>query len=190
MKVGYARVSTTGQSLESQLETLKAFGCEEIFQEKQSGKQADSREQLNALIKFVRAGDILVCTKLDRLARSVNDLGNIAKTLESKGVDLIVTDQSGIDTSNPLGKLLFNILGSIAEFERDLILERTNEGRIKAKNAGVQFGRKPKLDDNKLRSAINDYKQGLSSASEIAKKYGISRASLYRLMNASTTVNS
>lgn len=183
MKVGYARVSTTGQSLEVQLETLQQAGCDEVFQEKQSGKLADNREQLQAVLKYVRKGDTLVCTKLDRLARSIGDLDKIAKTLKEKGVELIVLGQSGIDTTTPSGKLMFNMLGAFAEFERDLILERTNEGRIKAKKAGVQFGRKPKLDDNKLQSAINDYKQGSLSASEVAKKYGISRASLYRLMN-------
>lgn len=186
MKVGYARVSTTGQSLEVQLEALRAAGCEEIFQEKESGKTADNREQLQALLRFIRKGDTLVCTKLDRLARSVGDLDKIAGLLKEKEADLLVLGQAGLDTSTPTGKLLFNMLGAIAEFERDLILERTAEGRAKAKANGVSFGRKRKLDDHKLQLVIDDYKQGKLSANEVAKKHGISRSSLYRLMGEHT----
>ena len=182
MKVGYARVSTTGQSLDIQLEALKSNGCEELFQETESGKSADNREQLKTALQFVRKGDALVVTKLDRLARSMVDLGNIADTLKIKGADLIVLGQGGIDTTTSTGMLMFNMLGSFAQFERDLILERTAEGRAKAKAKGVKFGRKVKLDDIKLQEAIAEYKQRNLSASEVARKHGISRSSLYRLM--------
>lgn len=183
MKIGYARVSTTGQSLESQLETLKNAGCDKVYQEKLSGKSADNRERLQTVLEFIQEGDILICTKLDRLARSISDLWSIVNLLESKKAHITILDQPLIDTSKPEGKLVMTMFGYVAETERALILERTANGRAKAKAKGVQFGRKPKLDDNKLQSAIDDYKQGSLSASDVAKKYGISRASLYRLMN-------
>lgn len=182
MKIGYARVSTTGQSLESQLEDLASAGCDKVFQEKQSGKTADSRKQLQAALEFVREGDTLICTKLDRLARSISDLWAIVNDLQAKGAAIRVLDQPLIDTSKPEGKLIMTMFGYVAETERAFILERTADGRAKAKAKGVQFGRKPKLDDKKLQLAIDDYRQGSLSAGDVAKKHGISRASLYRLM--------
>lgn len=182
MKVGYARVSTVGQSLETQLEELEKEGCEKIFQEKASGKGADNRQQLQLALEFVRSGDILVITKLDRLARSMGDLSMISKKLKEKGVGLKAINQPEIDTTSAIGELLFNVLGAVASFERALINERTAEGRAKAKAKGVQFGRKQKLSREKLQLAIVDYKERQISASDVAKKYGISRASLYRLM--------
>ena len=182
MKVGYARVSTVGQSLEIQLQGLDKEGCEKIFQEKASGKDADKRVQLQLALEFVRAGDVLVITKLDRLARSMGDLSIISKRLKEKGVGLKAINQPEIDTTSAIGELLFNVLGAVANFERALINERTAEGRAKAKLKGVKFGRKQKLDDEKLRLAIAEYNKRELSANDVAKKYGISRASLYRLM--------
>lgn len=183
MKIGYARVSTTGQSLEVQLEALKLEGCDEIFQEKESGKVADMREQLQAALKFARKGDMLVVTKLDRLARSVSDLWSIVNQLEAKFVALKVIDQPLIDTSKPEGKVVITLFGYVAETERSLILERTAEGRLKAKAKGVRFGAKPKLTDEALKAAIAEYNLGKLSANDVAKKHGISRSSLYRLMS-------
>lgn len=180
MKIGYARVSSTGQDYQTQLEKLQATGCEKIFHEKQSGKSADDRAQLQAALEFAREGDVFVITKLDRLARSMNDLTSITSELQKKGVGFVVTDQQ-IDTTTPTGKLLFNILGSLAEFERDLINARCEEGRKAAKSKGVQFGRKPKMTDEQLEALKSDVKEGALSMQAIADKYGIARNSVYRL---------
>ncbi len=181
MKIGYARVSTVGQSLESQLEELEKEGCEKIFQEKASGKDADNRSQLQLALEFVRSGDVLVITKLDRLARSVGDLSIISKKLKEKSVGLKATNQPEIDTTSAIGELLFNVLGAIASFERALINERTAEGRAKALKKGIKFGAKAKLSDKQIVELRSDLRSWEGSKSELAKKYGISRASLYRL---------
>jgi DNA invertase Pin-like site-specific DNA recombinase len=184
MNIGYARVSTTGQDYQTQLAKLQAAGCVEIFSEKQSGKDTDHREQLQAAIRFARKGDVLVVTKLDRLARSISDLWKIASELQAKDAGFRVLDQEGMDTSSATGKLLFNILGSIAEFERDLINARTAEGRIAAKERGVKFGRKAKLTDEQVGEIKADVKAGQLSMQAIADKYGIARNSVYRLAGA------
>ena len=181
MKIGYARVSTTGQDYETQLTKLKAEGCEEIFSEKQSGKSAENREQLQAALKYARKGDVLVITKLDRLARSMGDLWQIVRELDTKGVGFKVLDQTGMDTTTPTGKLMFNILGSIAEFERDLINARTDEGRKAAKAKGVKFGRKEKLTSEQVEALQADVKVEAMSMQVIADKYGVARNSVYRL---------
>lgn len=181
MKIGYARVSTTGQDYETQLTKLKAEGCEKIFSEKQSGKSTESRVQLKAALEFCRAGDTLIITKLDRLARSMGDLWKIVRELDTKGVGFKVLDQAGMDTTTPTGKLMFNILGSIAEFERDLINARTEEGRKAAKAKGVQFGRKAKLGDEQVEAVKADVKAGVLSMEAIGEKHGISRKTVYRI---------
>ena len=119
MLVGYARVSTTDQTLDTQVERLTYEGCEKLFSESYSGGSTQGRKQLQLALDFVREGDVLVCTKLDRLARSAVDLGNIANTLSDKGCDLVVLDQP-IDTTSPTGKLMFNMIAAFAEFERAL----------------------------------------------------------------------
>ncbi len=184
MKVGYARVSTTGQDLSTQIEKLTAEGCEKIITEKQSGKSADDREELQRALYWMSKEDVLVVTKLDRLARSMADLHQIANTLHDKGAAFKVTDQAGIDTTTATGKLLFNVLGSIAEFERDLINARTAEGRKAAKAKGVKFGRKPKMTDDQIEAIRADVAAGELSKQAIADKYGIARNSVYRLAGA------
>ncbi|WML91239.1 recombinase family protein [Thiothrix lacustris] len=183
MKIGYARVSSTGQDYQTQLDKLQAAGCEKVFHEKQSGKSADDRVQLQAALEFAREGDVFVITKLDRLARSMNDLTSITSELQKKGVGFVVTDQQ-IDTTTPTGKLLFNILGSLAEFERDLINSRCDEGRRAAKLKGVVFGRKAKLTDEQIEALKSDVKAGVLSMQSIADKYQIARNSVYRLAGA------
>ncbi|MEB4589515.1 recombinase family protein [Candidatus Thiothrix sp. Deng01] len=187
MKIGYARVSTTGQDYETQLTKLQAEGCEKIFSEKQSGKSADNRAELQRALEFCRDGDVLVITKLDRLARSMGDLWAIVRNLESKGVGFKVLDQAGMDTTTPTGKLMFNILGSIAEFERDLINARTAEGRQAAKAKGVKFGRKEKLTSEQVEALQADVKVGILSMQAIGDKYGIARNSVYRLAGSKDT---
>jgi DNA invertase Pin-like site-specific DNA recombinase len=182
MKIGYARVSSAGQSLENQIESLTKEGCEKIFREKASGKSAENREQLQVALDFVREGDVLVITKLDRLARSMIDLSQISKKLKEKHVGLKALDQPDIDTTSAIGELLFNVLGAVAAFERSLINERTAEGRIKAIAKGVKFGAKAKLTASELESMITDFHSNEYTKINLAKKYKISRASLYRLV--------
>jgi len=132
-------------------------------------------------LDYVREGDALIVTKLDRLARSAVDLGKIAAQLQEKGVDLVVLDQD-INTTTPTGKLMFTIIGAFAEFERDLINERCREGIVRAKERGVKFGRRPKLSDEQLVELKAEFEAGIISEAALATKYGISRPSLYRLV--------
>ena len=173
MKIGYARVSTSDQNLDNQVDALKAFGCEKVFQEKLSGKSADNREQLQQALDYVREGDVLVITKLDRMARSVLDLNIIAKRLVDKQVDLKVLTQD-IDTTTTYGKLVFNGLGAVAQFARELI--------IKAKARGVKFGRARKVDDELAATILSELPSWVGSKSKFADKHGISRATLYRMI--------
>ena len=177
--VGYARVSTIGQSLEVQLSKLNKFGCDEILKDKHSGTTAD-RPSLKQCRKYVRKGDSLVITKLDRLARSTYHLTQIAEELKEKSVDLIVLDQN-IDTSTPTGKLLFNMLASIAEFETEIRKERQMEGIAKAKENGVRFGRKSKLLNDQIEDMRRERDSGVKIA-DLMSKYSISKASVYRLL--------
>jgi DNA invertase Pin-like site-specific DNA recombinase len=178
-KVGYARVSTVGQSLDVQLTKLKDIGCDEIFKDKHTGTTAD-RPKLKQCRKYVRKGDSLVITKLDRLARSTFHLTQIAEELKDKGVDLIVVDQS-IDTATATGKLLFNVLASIAEFETEIRKERQMEGIARAMGKGIQFGRKAKLTDDQLVELKREREQG-KKISDLMAKFSLSKASVYRLL--------
>lgn len=185
MKLGYARVSTLGQSLETQREKLEGYGCSRIYEEKKSGKTREGREELNKLLDGIRPGDSLVCTKLDRLARSVLDLCQIAKAVESIGASLVVLDDN-IDTSTPQGKLFFHLLASIGEFERALILSRTDEGRREAlkkqKDTGKRiFGPPDKLTSYQIEQLRKEFKDFKGPKRELAAGYGISLATLYRL---------
>jgi DNA invertase Pin-like site-specific DNA recombinase len=184
-KIGYARVSSTGQSLEVQLSKLIASGCKEadgqIFQEKKSGANANNRPQLQECLRHVRKGDTLVITKLDRLARSTLDLAKIADDLEKKSVELTVLDQA-IDTSTPTGKLLFSMLGAIAEFENAIRAERQADGIAKAKSNGVQFGAKAKLSEQELSEMKQKRADGVL-IKNLMSEYAISKASVYRLLS-------
>lgn len=180
MKVGYARTSTLDQKhgLAAQLEELTAVGCEKIFQEQLSSVD-QNRAQLEAAIEFVREGDELIVTKLDRLARSVADLVAIEKRLTGKGAALKVISPA-LDTSTSTGRLSFNVIASVAQFEREIMLERQREGIQRAKLEGKYKGRQPtarskavevrKLHDNGL------------GATQIAEQLGISRRSVYRCL--------
>lgn len=178
MLIGYARVSSVGQSLEVQLDALRAVGCDKVFQEKKSGTSADGRQALADAIDFVREGDTLVITRLDRLARSSVDLHNIVARLNAKGVKFRCLQQAGIDTDSGMGKLVLAILGAVAEFETDIRKERQKEGIEKAKAKGVYKGRKPSVDSD----AVQSLKQEGIGPSEIAKRLGIGRASVYRAL--------
>jgi len=180
MYVGYARVSTSSQNLESQINQLKDSGCKKIFSEKRSGKNKADRQQFNIMMDFIRDGDILFITKLDRLARSVIDLHNIAKFLEDKNVDLKVIHQN-IDTTTPAGRLLFTMLGAIAEFERDLINERVKEGIEAAKKKGVQFGRRAILTYKEKNVIYKQHEKGKSVA-WLSKIFHVARNTIYRAL--------
>ena len=180
-------MSSLGQSLDTQNEKLTAFGCEKVFQEKRSGATRDKREAVNAALEFCREGDVLVITKLDRLARSMSDLQDISKTLDRKGVGFIVLDQN-IDTTTPAGRLTFHLLGAVAEFERDLIAERRNEGIEKAKQRGVKFGRREKLSDSQVQELRTAYGVG-ETRQELMKRFGISKSTFYRLCPSTTELS-
>ena len=177
MKYGYARVSSSGQDLEVQIDALTAAGCETIRQEKVSGTSIQGRDELNTLLEFMRDGDELVITRIDRLARSIRDLQNIVYDLNKKGVTLSATEQP-IDTKTSVGKCFLDMLGVFAEFETNLRKERQLEGIAKAKDKGVYKGRKPTIDVQKVKE-LRDTGLG---ASKIAKELGIGRAFVYRAL--------
>lgn len=177
--IGYARVSSVGQKLDVQLDKLKMFGCDKIYEEKASGTTAN-RTQLKSCLDFVREGDVLVITKLDRLARSTFHLTQIADDLKSRNVELVVLDQN-IDTTTPTGKLLFNMLASIAEFETEIRKERQLEGIEKAKVKGVKFGAKSKLNEQQLLQLKQDREQGVL-IKDLMLKYNLSKDSVYRMI--------
>ena len=178
MRIGYARVSSAGQRLDVQMDRLA--DCDRIYHEKTSASSTKCRPELLKALDLVRNEDVFVVTKLDRLARAVVDLAGIVQRLESKKVDLVVLDQ-GIDTTTMYGRLQFNILAAIGEFERELIRERSKEGRLKAISRGVRFGAKPKLKNQEIQDLIKDFEAPGCSKVDIAEHYGISRASVYRL---------
>lgn len=183
--IGYARVSTKEQSADSQLDALAAAGVSRTFVEKCSGVLAN-RPQLDALFENVlRPGDILVITKLDRLGRSVKDLTALSTRLNSMSVGLRVLSQ-GIDTTTPGGRLFFHMLAAVAEFEHDLIVERTKEGLEAARSRGRTGGRKPGMSPTQINQARAMIEAGTYTKQQIAETFNVSRATLYRnLGNAS-----
>ena len=172
---GYARVSTDDQDLTILQEALEKAGCEIIRAEKVSGTSIQGRDELNTLLEFLRDGDELVVTRVDRLARSVLDLQTIVRDIKSQGVHLRATEQP-IDTSTPAGKCFLDMLGVFAEFETNLRRERQMEGIAKAKERGVYKGRKPSVDKTQI---IELHKSGMG-ATAITKELNISRATVYR----------
>lgn len=178
MLVGYARVSSAGQSLEIQQEALAAAGCEKVFSEKKTGASTAARQALQDALEFVREGDTLVVTRLDRLARSSQDLHNMIAKLSAKGAKFRCLQQSSVDTESGMGKLVLAILGAVAEFETDIRKERQREGIEKAKAAGVYTGRKPSIDVAKVRE-LRDSGMG---PSRIAQTLNLGRTSVYRAL--------
>ncbi|MFB1098290.1 recombinase family protein [Terribacillus sp. JSM ZJ617] len=187
MLIGYARTSTVGQEngLETQRQLLEEIGCKRVFYEKITGTTTVKRDELKEAIKFLSDGDILVVTKIDRLARSIIDLHNIVKELNQKGVGVKFLKEN-IDfqagkNNNSLQTLLFNILGSFAQFERDLIVERTSEGRERAKKQGKHMGRPPQ-DKKAIEKALKFYNErdlnGMS-VKDISNLTGVPRSTIY-----------
>lgn len=181
MKIGYARVSTQDQKLELQLDELKRFGCETIFKEKLSGKNK-TRPQLDKMIDQLRKGDTVVVWKLDRLGRSLKDLIELVSSFREKGVEF-VSLKDGIDTGTATGRFTFNIFASLAEFEREIIRERTMAGLEAARARGRKGGRPSGLSKDALAKATSAkilYQSGEKTVKEIAQGLGISRATCYR----------
>ncbi len=174
---GYARASTTDQDVTIQVETLTRAGCAVVRAEKASGSSRQGRTELALLLTFLRPGDTLLVTRIDRLARSIKDLQDIVAELRAKGVDLRATEQP-IDTSTAAGKAFLDMLGVFAEFETNLRRERQMEGIRAAKAKGVYKGRKPRIDAETVRQLKTE---GLGAAA-IARHLGIGRASVYRLL--------
>jgi DNA invertase Pin-like site-specific DNA recombinase len=183
LKVAYARTSTLEQvaGMDVQLRDLTAAGCEKIFTEQVSA--VGNRPQLEAALEFIREGDVLVVTRLDRLARSTQHLLDIADRVKSKGADLSILNL-GVDTSTATGKLTFTIIGAVGAFERELMLERQREGIARAKSEGRYRGRKPTA---RARSAeVNTLKAEGVRPVDIARRLGIGRASVYRVLSAAS----
>jgi DNA invertase Pin-like site-specific DNA recombinase len=181
--IGYARVSSVGQSLEVQRDKLQH--CDKIFEEKKSAASGKRplTPRLDACLEYVREGDTLVVTRLDRLARSTLHLCQIADELARKGVHLQVLDQH-IDTSDATGRLLFNMLGAIAQFETEIRAERQMDGIQKAKAMGIQFGAQPKLTDEQI-AELRQRRENGELVRELMKDYRISKATVYRYLTPS-----
>ena len=183
MLIGYARTSTLDQaaSIEAQVRDLRAVGCEKIFQEQVSSVDVAARDQLALALDYCRDGDTLVVTKLDRLARSTAHLLEIVETLQGKDAALRILDMS-LDTGTANGRLLLTILGGIAQFEREIMLERQREGIEKARREGKYKGRKPTA--RAKADQVHDLHRRGVGATDIARRVGIGRASVYRILNA------
>jgi DNA invertase Pin-like site-specific DNA recombinase len=177
--IGYARVSTTDQNLDGQLAALKAAGAAMIFREKISGVRAD-RPQLKKMVSALRRGDLVIVTRLDRLGRSVRELLNLLAEFDKLGVGFRSLGDPWCDTTTAHGRLMLTVLGGLAEFKRELIRQRTGEGRARALAAGVRFGRKPKLSDFQRKEAVGGRGNGETLA-QIARSYAVSVSMISRL---------
>jgi len=179
MNIGYARVSTSGQTLDAQLEQLGAAECDRVFKETVSGARSD-RPELKKALDALTDGDVLIVTRLDRLARSTRDLLDIVHLIETRGAKLKALTDSWADTTTPTGKLILTVLGGLAEFERSLIAERTAEGRERARRAGKRMGRPPKLSPYQREAVLRMRRNGQDNA-EIARILGVSRSTISRI---------
>ena len=181
MKIGYCRVSSTGQELASQIELLEKANCDKIFTEKMSGRQMENRVVLQEAIDFVRDGDEFVVTRLDRCSRSVKDLHIILSQLEDKGVSFRATEQD-LDTSTPQGRLIIGILSTINAFTIDITKELQMDGIRSAQKRGVKFGAQAKFNEEKTIQAIELQKQGLTNQ-QIADDFEIGKSTLLRYIS-------
>ena len=180
-RIGYARVSSNTQDYQGQVDALKAAGCERIYSEKMSGKSTNGRRQFEKLMKDLLPGDTVVVAKLDRLARSSRDLHNIIHELDGLGCGFVSLREGWCDTTTSAGRLMMTIMGGIAQFERELIRSRCEEGIERARAKGVTFGRKRKLDKEMVRVAAERYAKGETMA-ELAEVYGVSEPTIWRAL--------
>ena len=179
---GYARVSTDGQTLAAQDAALRASGCARVFAEKASGAKTD-RAELRKVVSRLSEGDVLMVTRLDRLARSTRDLLNSLDDIAKRGAGFKSLADTWADTTTPHGRLMLTVLGGLAEFERELIKSRTGEGRARAKAAGVHMGRPSKLTPHQRREAIARRDAG-EALTDIARTFGVSHTTISRLTAA------
>jgi DNA invertase Pin-like site-specific DNA recombinase len=179
MEIGYARVSTREQDLSGQVAELTAAGCAKVYREKASGARGD-RAELRKVVDRLQPGDVLVVTRLDRLARSTRDLLNVLASVTERGAGFRSLKDTWADTTTPHGRLMLTVLGGLAEFERELIRARTGEGRERAKAEGVRFGRPLKLSTHQQREALSRMDAG-ESVVDLARTFGVDRATLYRM---------
>jgi len=177
---GYARVSTDGQTVAAQVAQLRAAGCAKVYSETASGAKTDRAELAKAL-RVLQPGDVLVVTRLDRLARSTRDLLNTLHALGERQVGFKSLVDTWADTTTPHGRLMLTVLGGLAEFERELIRARTGEGRKRAKARGVRFGRPPKLNAQQRQEAIARLQAG-GTQSDVARTYNVDATTIGRLM--------
>jgi DNA invertase Pin-like site-specific DNA recombinase len=182
MNIGYARVSTRDQNLDLQLKALKKAGCQKIFREKVSGVTRH-RPELQRVLDQVRSGDTIIVWKLDRLARSTRDLLNTMETLNEAGAKFQSISEPWANTTTHAGKMIMTVFAGIAEFERDLIRERTGAGRDAAKERGVRFGRPRKLNEDQVKVASQLLGEG-KAVRDIARTFNVHEATIYRLAAA------
>jgi DNA invertase Pin-like site-specific DNA recombinase len=180
--LGYARVSTTGQDLTAQVSELQAVGCTKVYREKMSGAKAD-RPELHKLVRALEPDDVLIVTRLDRLARSTRDLLNILDQIAQAGAGFRSLRDAWADTTTAHGRLMLTVLGGLAEFERELIRARTGEGRKRAKERGVKFGRPRKLTFHQRQEALQRLAAGETQA-DIARTYAVDPTTIGRLQAA------
>jgi DNA invertase Pin-like site-specific DNA recombinase len=178
--IGYARVSTDGQTLDSQVAALKSAGAARIYRETASGAKSERTELARAL-KAIAAGDTLLVTRLDRLARSARDLLNILDAVATASAGFRSLADVWADTTTPHGRLMLTVLGGLAEFERDLIRARTSEGRQRARSLGVHMGRPPKLTKHQRREALTALVDGTATQADLARRFNVSQATISRL---------
>ena len=178
--IGYARVSTTGQELAGQVAELVAAGCTKVYREKASGAKTE-RPELAKLLRGIEAGDVLIVTRLDRLARSTRDLLNVLDAVAKSGAGFRSLKDTWADTTTPHGRLMLTVLGGLAEFERELIRARTGEGRKRAQARGVRFGRPPKLTAHQRQEALQRLANGETQA-DIARTYAVDATTIGRLL--------
>ena len=181
MKIGYARVSSESQDHAAQVEVLKAAGCEQILSEKASGKSTNGRPVLAKLLKRLEQGDVVVVTKLDRVARSARDLLNIVHDLKDRGCGFVSLGDSWCDTTNEMGRFMLTVMSGIAELERDLIRKRCQAGIERAKSKGTKFGRPFVLDAGQRKKIAERYAAGETMAA-LARDYGCGEATIWRAL--------
>ena len=179
--IGYARVSSTDQDFESQVDQLKAAGCGKIFSEKKSGKSTNGRPELDRALKTLRPGDTLATVKLDRLARSIRDLLHLLDEVKAVGARFRALDDPWCDTTTPQGELILTVMGGLAEFERKLIRQRCDEGIRRAKAKGTKFGRKRSLSPEQVKIAADRYAKGETMAA-LALDYEVSEPTIWRAL--------
>ena len=184
-KIGYARVSTRDQHPDAQLDALKRAGCERVFVDRGASGKLASRPEFDKALDYLRCGDQLVITKLDRAGRSLKHLIDLASVLEARGVGLVVLQQA-IDTATPGGRLFFHLLAAFAEFEADLLSERTLDGLEAARARGRAGGRRPKLTPRQVALARQMYDSREHTVEQIAETFNVTRSTIYRHLTADT----